>query len=102
MARAGVEHKGVLEDGEAGDGSVGVDDVEGGVGKVGGAEVVVELVAAGCGLDAGGNEAELLQGEVDVAEVGGEAASEHAGDDAAKDGVAGEGAGGGGVGGGGG
>ena len=60
---------------------------------------MVELVAAGGGLDAGGHEAVLVEGEVTGAEVVGEAAREHSGGDAAKDGVAGEGAGGGGVGG---
>ena len=75
---------------------MGVNNVEGGVGKVGRAEVVVELVAAGGGLDAGGDEAVLMKGSVAGAGVAGEAAGEHAGGEAADDVMAVERAGGGG------
>ena len=102
VAGGGVELEGETEDGKAGDLGVGVDNVEGGVSQVGRAEVVVELVAAGRGLDAGGDEAVLMKGKVAVAGMAGEAAGEHAGGEATDDGMAGERAGGGGpVGGGG-
>ena len=88
--------------GEAGGGGVAVLDVEAGVGEGGGAEVDMELVAAGGGLNAGRQEAVLADSEIVVAAGGGEEAGEAAGDDAADDGMAGERAGGGGEGGGGG
>ena len=61
VARLEIELVGAAKDGEAGDGGVSIDHVEGGVGEVGRAEVVVELVAAGGGLDAGGDEAVLVE-----------------------------------------
>jgi len=99
VAGVAVKHEGVAEYGEAGDGGVGVDDVKGGVGEVGGAEIVVELVTAGGSLDPGGDETELVEGEVAEAGVGSEAGREHPGNEASRDGEAGEGAGGGGIGG---
>ena len=62
-----VKHEGVAEYGEAGDGGVGVDDVKGGVGEVGGAEIVVELVAAGGSLNPGGDEARVQSSEFKLA-----------------------------------
>ena len=81
---------------------MGVLDVEGGGGVGGRVKIVVELMAAGGSLEAGADEAKLVEASVDGAKNGGNVASEEAGNEAAGDRVTGEGAGGGGIGGGGG
>ena len=78
---------------------MGVDEVEGGVGDGGVAEVDVKLVAARGGVEAGADEAELAESGVDRGEIGCELEGEEAGNEAPHGGVAGERAGGGGVGG---
>ena len=71
MAGGGAAGKDEV-DGEAGDRGVGVDDVEAGVGEGGRASVMVALMAAGGGFQAGGDEAVLMEGGVEGAVVGGD------------------------------
>ena len=72
---------------EEADGRVGVSDVEEGMGVGGGASVVEELMAARGGVETSWNEAQLADGGIVGAGVGGEDAGEAAGDEAADDAV---------------
>ena len=85
--------------GDAGSGGVGVANVEGGGSDVGRREVGQELVAAGGGLQAGADEAVLLQAEVEGAAMRREKAGEEACNQAACDRASREWTAGGGIGG---
>ena len=77
--------EGESEDRKASDGGVGVNNVEGGMGEVRRAEIVMKLMASRRRLKTRSDEAKLAEGQVAVASVRGETAGKESGGEATSD-----------------